>query len=254
MLELQIADINLKMPVADFENRLSDKISDYNNSYGEGMNYDLKSMSTRMGKSMYKLTIDNNKGSEIVIIGEQDPASGDIMFHPLKLTSVNNSFYKTSYSDYDIIDSDEDPAKCTYYMFKELCYENKGSFACITPDGSVTIIKDGYNKKAASIALIDGDGNVYSCAGAKNVKGASDSASFTVNKPIGDWLQENPDVQREMAKHSSMDAKMNCIGKYLINAKIKEEIDSDEFMDIFCQAGIIGFSEPSVLNIYKLIM
>jgi hypothetical protein len=121
MLELQIADINLKMPVADFENRLSDKISDYNNSYGENMNYDLKSMSTRMGKSMYKLTVDNNKGSEIVIIGEQDPASGDIMFHPLKLTSINNSFYKISYSDYDIIDSDEDPAKCIYYIFKELC-------------------------------------------------------------------------------------------------------------------------------------
>ena len=51
-----------------------------------------------------------------------------------------------------------------------------------------------------------------------------------------------------------MNDKMNYIGKYLINAKLKEEIDSEEFLDIFCQAGIIGFSEQSVINIYKLIM
>lgn len=252
MLELQIADINLQMPATDFENELTNKISDYNNCEGTNMTYDLKQMSTKMGKSMFKLTIENGNNST-VIVAEQDAASGDIMFHPLKLTSINNSFYKTS-CDSDLIGTDEDPAMCAFKVLEDICCTHKGSFACITPDGSATIIKDGSRKRAASIALIDGDGNVYSCAGAKNVKGASDSASFTVNKPIGDWLQENPDVQREMAKHSSMDAKMNCIGKYLINAKIKEEIDSDEFMDIFCQAGIIGFSEPSVLNIYKLIM
>ena len=250
MFELQIADINLTMPVQDFETAIQTCIGNYSTT----MNYNLKAMSTRMGKHMYKLTIDNGDNSYIDVIGERDDVTGDIMFHPLKLSNMNESFYKTSYNDYDIVSQDEDPAMFITYLFKTLCSNNKGSFACIDPSGNTTLIKDGSQKKVSSIALVDSDGNVYSCAGAKNIKGATDGPDFSVKKPIGDWLKENPEVQRELAKLPAMDAKMNYIGKYLINAKIKEDIDSDEFMDIFCQAGIIGFSEQSVLNIYKLIM
>ena len=250
MLEMQIADINLTMPVQDFERELQDCIDNYSVS----MNYQLKQMSTRMGKHMYKLIIDNCNNSTIEVIGERDDVSGDISFHPLKLSNMNESFYRTSYYDRDIVGEDEDPALFMTHAFKTLCSAHKGSFACIEPGGGTVLVKDGSSKRVASIAIVDGDGNVYSCAGAKSVKGASDGPDFSVKKPIGEWLKENPDVQRELAKLPQMDAKMNYIGKYLINSKIKEEIDSDEFMDIFCQAGIIGFSEPSVLNIYKLIM
>jgi hypothetical protein len=211
-------------------------------------------MSTKRGKNMYKVIIDNIKGSSIEIVGERDDVTGDICFHPLKLQNMNESFYKTSYADTDIMGLDEDPCMCLVYAFREICSQIKGSFAYIDPNGYKSIIKDGSSKRAVSMALVDNDGTIYSCAGAKTVKGASDTSSFTVNKPIGEWLHENPDVAREIAKLPATDEKMNYVGKYLINAKIKEEIDSDEFMDIFCQAGIIGFSEPSVLNIYKLIM
>ena len=250
MLELQIADINLIMPVQDFERELQNCIDNYSVS----MNYAIKPMSTKRGKNMYKLTVDNCNNSHIEVIGERDDATGDIHFHPLKLQNMNESFYNTYYSDSDIIGEDEDPAVFMANAFKTLCVAHKGSFACIEPGGSTTIVKDGSHKRASSIALVDADGNVYSCAGAKSIKGGTDGPDFSVKKPIGEWLNENPDVQRELAKLPAMDAKMNFIGKYLINAKIKEEIDSDEFMDIFCQAGIIGFSEQSVLNIYKLIM
>jgi hypothetical protein len=249
-MELQIADINLVMPVQDFESELQDCINNY---HGAQMNYGLKAMSTKRGKNMYKLTVDHD-GSSIDIVAERDDVSGDICFHPLKLQNFNDSFYKVFYSDTDIMGQDEDPCMFITYALRELCNKHKGSFAYIDPNDHKVIIKDGSAKRAVSIALIDNDGNVYSCAGAKSIKGASESSSFSVNKPIGDWLNENLDVKREIAKLSSMDEKMNYIGKYLINAKVKEEIDSDEFMDIFCQAGIIGFSEPSVLNIYKLIM
>lgn len=250
MLTMQIADIDLKMPVQDFER----EVQDYINNHSTDMNYELKQMSTRMGKHMYKLTVDNDNGSSFEIIGERDDISGDISFHPLKLSNMNESFYKSYCTDNDIICTDEDPAHFMAYVFKTLCYNHKGSFACIEPNGDSTLIQKGNNKKVSSIAIVDSDGNVYSCAGAKNVKGASDGPDFSVKKPIGEWLKENPDVQRELAKLPQMNDKMNYIGKYLINAKVKEEIDSEEFMDIFCQAGIIGFSEPSVLNIYKLIM
>lgn len=250
MFDLQIANIELTMPVQDFKQKLQDWIDNYSVT----MNYDLKSMSTKMGKHMYKLIIDNCNNSYVEVVGERDDVSGDIKFHPLKLANMHESFYATHYNDRSIMGQDEDPAMFVVDMFKNLCVAFKGSFACIDSIGNTSLIKDGNSKRVSSIALVDGDGNVYSCAGAKSIKGASDGPDFSVKKPIGEWLGENPDVQREIAKLPDMYDKMNFIGKYLINAKIKEEIDSEEFMDIFCQAGIIGFSEPSVLNIYKLIM
>lgn len=254
MFELKIADINLIMSIQDFKTEFQDAIDDYNTSYGTDMEYAIKQMSTKMGKHMYKIIADNNNGSDIDIIAERDDVTGNINFHPLKLSNMNESFYKTHYDDYNIIGQDEDPGMLIAQSFEHICTKYKGSFACIKPNGNVCIIKDGNSKRLSSFALIDTDNNVYSCAGAKSVKGASEDASFSVKKPIGEWLNENLDIQREIAKLPAMDAKMNYIGKYLINARIKEEIDSDEFTDIFCQAGIIGFSEPSVLNIYKLIM
>lgn len=250
MLNFQIVDINLNMPVQDFENELQDCI----NHYSTQMNYSIKPMSTKMGKHMYKLTVDNCDNSNIEVIAERDSVSGDIQFHPLKLSNMNESFYKIHYDDSCIIGKDEDPAMFVAYALEKMCVAHKGDVAYINSNGSSNIIKDGSQKRTSSIALVDGDGNVYSSAGAKTIKENMGGSNFSVNKPIGEWLQENPEVQQEIAKLSTMDAKMNYIGKYLINAKIKEEIDSDEFMDIFCQAGIIGFTEQSVLNIYKLIM
>lgn len=249
-MRTQIADIDLVMPVQTFEQELQELIDNYSVS----MSYQLKQMSTRMGKHMYKLTIDNCNNSQIEVIGERDDVSGDIHFHPLKLSNMNESFYDVHYHSSDIIGEAEDPAMFMTYVFKNMCIRHKGSFACIEAGGNTVLVRNGSNVKVASIGIVDSDGNVYSCAGAKSVKGASDGPDFSVKKPIGDWLKENPDVQREIAKLPLMDEKMNYIGKHLINAKINEEIDSEEFMDIFCQAGIIGFSAASVLNIYKLIM
>lgn len=252
MLKMQIVDIDLNMPIQDFENEIQDCI----NNYPEQMNYSIKSMSTRMGNHMYKLTVDNCNNSEIEIIAERDDVSGNIHFHPLKLSNMNNGFYRTNYNDTDIIGKDEDPAKFACHLLKMLCANSnyKGSFAYIEPDGFSGIIKNGSQKRVLSIALVDDDNNVYSCSSAKKIKGMSEDTSFTIKKPIAEWLQENRDVQKELMKYPTMDGKMNYIGKYLINAKINEEIDLDEFTDIFCQAGIIGFSEPSILNIYKLMM
>ena len=249
MFDLQIASIELKMPVQDFETALQDCIDDYH----EDMDYTMKSMRTRHGKNMYKITIDNQQSSTIEIVGEQDDVSGDIYLHPFKLSNMNDSFYKVNCIDANISGTDIDPSMFFCHAMSIICKKQKGSFAYIDAKGKVTIIKDGSEKRGSSIALVDSDGNVYSCVGAKSVKGVTDSADFTVRKPINEWLGENPEVQIAIAKLPLAD-KMNYIGKYLINAKLNEEIDADEFTDIFCQAGIFGFTEPSVLNIYKLIM
>ncbi len=249
MSALQIATIDLKLPVQAFENELQDAI----NNYSEQMNYALKPMSTRMGKSMFKLTIDNTNGSELNVIAERDDVSGDIIFHPLKLSNMHESFYEFN-GDHDIAGQSEDPCMFFCYAMSRICQNHKSSFAYVGTDGIPFVIKDGSLKRGVTVALVDTDGNVYSCTGAKTVKGATESVDFSVQKPIGEWLNENAEVQREVAKLPSITDKMNYVGKYLINARIKEDIDADEFMDIFRQAGVIGFSEPSVMNIYKLLM
>lgn len=249
MLNLQIASVELEMPLLDFETALKDCIANYSHS----MNYSIKSLKTKHGKSMYKLVVDNGDNSNVEIVAEQDDINGNICFHPLKLANMNESFYKYYHDDSDIIGQSDDPCMFLCSAMSTICRSNKGSFACIDPSGRTTLIKDGSDKKCVSIGLIDSDGVIYSSAGAKGIKGASEDSNFTVNKPIGEWLSENPEVQRAIAQLPLTD-KMNYIGKYLITAKLNEEIDADEFTDIFCQAGIFGFSDQSVLRIYKLIM
>ena len=49
---------------------------------------------------------------------------------------------------------------------------------------------------------------------------------------------------------------MNYIGKYVVELKARDEIEAEEFKDIFIQAGLFtsGFSGEKTLNmIYKLL-
>lgn len=249
MFEMRIANIELTMPAQEFEDALQSCI----NNYSTMMNYSLKPVSTKHGKNMYKLSIDNGNNSIVEVVAERDDASGDVCFHPLKLSNMNESFYNVHYDDTDIAGRDEDPCIFFCYAMNVICSNNKGTFAYIDPNGNAVLTKDGSQKRGVSVALVDKDGTVYSCSGAKSVRGATEDVEFTVKKPIGEWLSENSEIAQQIAPLSITD-KMNAIGKYLIQARLNDEIDSDEFMDIFCQAGIIGFTEKSVLNIYKLLM
>lgn len=249
MFQMRIANIELTMPAQEFQDALQACVDNYSTT----MNYALKPVSTKHGKNMYKLSIDNGNNSIVEVVAERDDASGDVCFHPLKLSNMNESFYNVRYDNADIAGQDEDPCIFFCYAMNAICSNNKGSFAYIDPNGNAVITKDGTQKRGVTVALVDKDGTVYSCAGAKSVKGAADDVEFTVKKPIGEWLSENHEIAQQIAPLSITD-KMNAIGKHLIQARLNDEIDSDEFMDIFCQAGIIGFTEKSVLNIYKLLM
>jgi hypothetical protein len=46
---------------------------------------------------------------------------------------------------------------------------------------------------------------------------------------------------------------MNFVGKYLIKEKKDCNISSQEFIDLFKQAGLIGFSEPGLIYFYELL-
>lgn len=248
MFELQIADIELSMPEQDFKNAFQEQID----NYSDHMNYQMKTLRTKYGNTMYKITVDNGNNSSVDIVAEQDAVTGDVHFHPIKLSNYNESFYSVHYND-DIAGNSEDPCMFICYALRNICVAQKGDFAYVDPNGDITLIKEGGQKKGAALAIVDGDGTVYSSYGAKSVKAASENISFEVKKPIAEWLQENRDVAVAI-QSLPLDQKMNYIGKYLIQSRTNDEIDAEEFMDVFCQAGLIGFTDKTVANIYKLLM
>lgn len=250
MFDVQIMDINLTMPLSEFEKEL--QVETVN--YPETMKYTLNPVSTKRGKNMYKLVVESDDGSTFTFIAEQDAANGNIICHPLIMQSINNSFYQVQYNDPDIAGTPEDPGIFFCVALDNIACRKKGTFAYVTPNNK-RIISNGLTKSVRSIALVDNDGNVYACDGAKKLKGDTEDVDFSVNQPIGEWLNEHREIQDAIAPLSSLNDKANYIGKWLIQAKVNDDIDSDEFMDIFRQAGLLlGYTDSSIANIYKLLM
>ena len=247
---MQIIDIELKMPLQDFKDSFQECVDNWTHN----INYNIKSVSTKMGRNMYKLEIDNGNNSTMEIVAEKDDITGNIYFHPFKLYNMGENFYQYYYADIDIRGRHEDPTMFACWAFKEICQNNKAIIAYIDANNNAFLVKDGTIHNKISLAIVDSNGNIYSSFKAKSISSlGDDDIDFHVKKPINEWLQEHKEVSTAIAK-LPLNQKMDYIGKYLINARVNDEIDTSEFADIFCQAGLFGFSEQSVLNIYKLFM
>ena len=251
MNELQILSIDLKVPQQNFEQEMQECIDVYLDDTGIQMTASATQMRTKHGKNMFKIIIENSNSDNFTILAEQDDTTGDVTFSPFKFSNFNNGFYSGKCSP-SVLGQNEDPAVCWNTLAKAFCYKHKGTYASIL-NSETTLIKDGVTQRQASQAIIDDDGNVYCARKTRSISGEEEDVDFTVRKPIAEWLSENREVGVAIAKLSLID-KMNYIGKHLVAARLNDEIDSDEFVDIFRQAGIIGFSDASILNIYKLLM
>lgn len=246
---LQIVDVDLKMPLKDFEKALQEFLDNYNIS---GIKYNIKSMKTKYGKNMFKLVIESPNVSEFTVIAEQDDVTGDIYFNPLKLTNFASGFYESYYHDLSRTGDDDDASMVFYYFLNELCRTTKSTYGAISPDGVSILINNGRPKEH-SLAIVDNDGNVYSTIKAKKISGCSDSDDFQIEKPINEWINENKDIQQEMYKLPTMAEKIDFIGHKLISLRDSDELTANEFLDLFRQAGLLGFSDKLNLKIFKLI-
>ncbi len=251
MSDLQILNIDLKMEELPFTNEFHDFANNYENNYGPLMKMDVKSMRTKHGKNMFKIEIKNDNGSDFSIVAEQNDVTGEMMFLPLTLSNMEHGFYSVSV-DVSEAKTVSDPSKFWNSFMQSLCVSHQGTYVSLY-DSDVTLIKDGKPRNKASLAIVDSDGEVHCCINAKKISGGQDDVNFSVNVPISEWMADHQDVAAAIGKMSIIE-KMDYIGKYLVAARLNDEIDSDEFVDIFRQAGIIGFSDTSILNIYKLLM
>lgn len=249
----QILDLDVTIPHSDYKQNLDNFLSGFGN---QNMSSEIKEISTRQGKTVYKTEIINNDNKDsFEIIAEKDPSSGDIIMKPLEFTNMQNGYFAVNVSDSDNNGTYDDPSFAFSSFIIDTCSRLLGNLALINPNGSLSIIKDGI-RKSGKIAAIDNDGNLYGGKEGKRIS-ASSNNSFTVNVPLNVWLAdaEQLSLQPKIQSAKSPTEKADLIGKYLLFKKLKGEIDFDEFYDIFRQPGmLIGYGDKELQTIYKLIM
>lgn len=250
-----IYDIDFSSPHDEFMKAFQNHLDDWGN---EDMKCSSTEQGTKNGKYMYKIEVTSpNTNNTTTMLFEKNANNGDIICIPSGFSSFGGTFYKHEYNDSAILETQDDTMWASLDFLADQAKNKKGKFVAQTPKATLCIV--GGNSKQAKNCIVDSNGNVY---GSKEVKTASilgDSVVTQFNQPIGEWIKakkvEDPRFAVMVNDTSkTMQDKMNFVGKYLIAARNNDEIDSEEFKDIFHQAGLIGFTEPSVLQIYKLIV
>ncbi len=82
-----------------------------------------------------------------------------------------------------------------------------------------------------------------------------DEISADFQYKLMDWLvsEEAKEIQEEMDKINDLSARMDLLGKWILSKKMKNEMESRKFLDLFIQAGTIGYSDNKLSMIYEII-
>lgn len=254
---MKIYDIDFSCPHDEFMDGLRNHLSNWGNS---NMNTTSTEVSTRNGKYMYKIEVTcNDDPNTTTMIFEKNTNNGDIIFATTGLKSFNGTFYTVNNLSDDIKYSDDDTFNAIVNYLDKIAKDKKGKFICKAGSHQIICIVNG-NSKQAKECIVDNNGNVY---GSKEVSSVSlfdggDMVSYNTKLP--EWnkqrRQEDPDFASILAdKTTTVVEKYNLIGKYLVMLRLKNEITSDEFKDLFVQAGVAdGYINDKTLNaMYKLL-
>ena len=254
---IKIYDIDFSCPHDIFMDGLRQFLNGYGNC---DMNAYSSEQATKNGKYIYKIEVKTPSDSNVTtVLFEKNVNNGDIIFAPSGYRSFGCTFYKVENLAPDVEGTPDDTSKALVTYLKETACNTKGKFVSKVDDSIICIVNG--NTKGSKECVVDANGNVY---GAKEVSTVSlldgVGARVSFNTPIGEWNKqrklEDPAFAAKLNdKTISTGDKMNYIGRYVVELKAKDEIDAEEFKDIFIQAGLFtsGFSNDKTLNmIYKL--
>ncbi len=257
---IKIYDIEFSFPHDDFMDGLRNHLSNYGNC---NMNANSVENATKNGKYMYKIEVTNSDDPNVTtVLFEKNANNGDIVFVPSGFGSFGGTFYKTENLAEDIEGTDEDTSIALVDYLEKVAKQVKGKFVCKSDNSNSIVCIINGNSKTGKECIVDSNGNVY---GAKEVSsvslldGSGTHVSFSTQ--IGEWNKqrklEDPVFAAQLNdKTTSMVDKMNYIGRYVVELKAKDEIEAEEFKDIFIQAGLFtsGYSNDKTLSmIYKLL-
>ena len=255
---VKIYDIEFSCPHDDFMDGLRNYLSSYGNC---NMSANSVENATKNGKYMYKIEVTNSDDPNITtVLFEKNANNGDIIFVPTGFKSFGGTFYKTDNLSETMEGTDEDTSIALVDYLEKTAKQVKGKFVCKSDNNIICIVNG--NAKGGKECIVDSNGNVY---GAKEVSSVSlldgNGTHVSFNTQIGDWNKqrklEDPIFAAQLNdKTTSMVDKMNYIGRYVVELKAKDEIEAEEFKDIFIQAGLFtsGYSNDKTLSmIYKLL-
>lgn len=255
---MKIYDIDFSCPHDEFMDGLRNHLSNWGNS---NMNATSTEVSTRNGRYMYKIEVKcNDDPNTTSMIFEKNANNGDIIFAVTGLKSFNGTFYTVTQLSDNTKYTDND----TFYAFTDYITKTaknkKGKFVYKTHDNQIICIVNG-NSKQAKECIIDNNGNVYGSKEVSNVSlfdGSDTMVSYNTKLP--EWnkerRREDPDFAAILTdKTTTVVEKYNLIGKYLMMLRLKDEITSEEFKDLFIQAGAADdyVNDKTLNTVFKLL-
>lgn len=260
---IEFIDFDIKISKDDFTDLLDDVIAN-NNDFDE-IEYQVQEKQTKFGKTLYVIHFDDNGNSETfdVIADKPSPTANEMWFHYMKLQNFNYSFVRTSspatYEDiYCRLISEA--------LSKSALHTKNGKFVAIYSGNGITVIEKGkkLDGKNYDIAVRDvvKDKYYYRTTDVSDESASEEEddeddfqiTKFKVKKPIFEWVKENPDLVKMVEGKSDISERMNIIGKFLMKKKLDGDLDSDLFINLYRQCGIIGFSDPTTKKFYSLLM
>lgn len=191
-----------------------------------------------------------DRGIELVDWRCEDPNSGDSISMLLKFNSNRNEVSAEPFQlrSRGFIDG---PITSGFMeTLQLLVFEGNGDLS-------------GYDKLLESYLVVDGKAEKSDFTVVKEGSTVAiqieeeedDTAHFKVNVSIKEYLTNNPDVANELKSLgcTTMEQKLNALGKKLIQLKLQDEISYTLFIDLFRQCGVLGATDPAVVRFYKLL-
>jgi hypothetical protein len=140
---LQILDLDITMSYANFKQNLDSFLGSFGN---QNTKNEIKEIATRQGKTVYKVELTNtDENNQFSIIFEKNGSNGDVIMKPLAFTNMRSGYYETTNMDPD----DEGTVNDASLAFSGFMSHISslpgvnGTFACIDPNSSLVIIKNG---------------------------------------------------------------------------------------------------------------
>lgn len=257
MANAKIYDIDFSCQYDVFMNDLDD----YLNHTNSDIKATFTETATKNGKYMYKIEITNNSypGMITTALFEKNPNNGDIILAPTGFRSFGGTFYKTEGLNEDEEGTVEDTSLALMDYLAYSASKHNGKFVCKTTCDDIMCIINGKSKTAKE-CIVDSNGNVYGAKEVNSVSLADGGSMVSYATKLPEWNKErradDPDFDSILTDTTTtLYEKYTLIGKYVMMLRINDEITSEEFKDLFVQAGAAdGYINDKTLNtIYKLL-
>lgn len=191
------------------------------------------------------------RGVELVDWKCEDPNNGDSISMLLKFNSNRNEVSAEPFQlkSRGFIDG---PITAGFMeTLQLLVFEGNGDLAGYDTSFESYLVVDGKAEKSDFAVVKEGS----TVAIELEEEEEDDTTHFKVNVSIKEYLTNNPDVASELKSLgcTTMEQKLNALGKKLIQLKLQDEISYTLFIDLFRQCGLLGATDPAVVRFYKLL-